>query len=89
VVKDDLVKAVEVLLDGGSQDLSKIDDGSGRQWMPLKLARYHRVYEMVKDKLAPPIEVNGSKKHGEPGAVRVAGCGFLPSGLRCVFLCRC
>lgn len=61
VVKDDLVKTVEVLLDGGSQSLSKIGGASGREWTPLKLARYHGVYEMVKDKLAPPPEVDGNK----------------------------
>lgn len=60
LARDDLVETVDVLLDGASQGLSKIGDTYGREWTPLKLARYHGVYDMVKEHLAPPTKADGN-----------------------------
>ncbi|KAM7194063.1 Ankyrin repeat-containing domain protein [Naviculisporaceae sp. PSN 640] len=72
VVKDDLVQTVELLLDGDSQGLSKIGHASERAWTPVKLAKYHGVFDILKDKLAmtPTYKADGgnNKQHTEEEA---------------------
>ncbi|KAH7146250.1 ankyrin repeat-containing domain protein [Dactylonectria macrodidyma] len=60
IVEDDMVQTVEALLDGDLGRRSRVATAGDRDWTPLKLARYHGVYEIVKHLLSPPAEEDGS-----------------------------
>jgi hypothetical protein len=54
-----LTEMVSFLLEEGSQDLEQVGRAAGRDWSPLKLARYHNVYKILKDKLHPRVLQEG------------------------------